>query len=169
MMFTVIRSRRKDAVAPEEYSGQWKAVLVACKQCRKEIKGPSRAFFRYAEQLARPWVNIESIRAAGREIRADLLTQCRQIDRRLHGRSDRHHGLRVGLIVGAAAVVGMCVPLLWAVANGGDAAMVVERLRHWSYRLVASVEQASFGEKMAAGTVGMLVFGLWMMYAMRRD
>jgi hypothetical protein len=74
-------------VETQEYRILHKELMERCRALVASTNEVDRAFYRYLEDLAQPWLSLAVLAKADREIVIDLLERCRQVDHQLGGRS----------------------------------------------------------------------------------
>lgn len=112
-LFALRRPGRK-RIDPRWYAALHRELLASCRASAAEaVDQGKRDFFNRLESIVEPWLTPRVLARTDREILADLLSRCREVERELTGRrSWEGFGERALWFVlpTAAAVVGL---LLW--------------------------------------------------------
>lgn len=81
------RSRARRWLDPRSYDMLYLNLVEACHSLGEMVDDQERAYFQSLEHLALPWVSLQSLQTADRDILDDLLTRARQADHELSGRT----------------------------------------------------------------------------------
>jgi len=83
-------ARRKAArkrVDPKAYVALHRELILHCRALAASGNEVEAVFYRYLEDLARPWLDPAVLDRADRDILFDLLIRCQQVEEQLRGRS----------------------------------------------------------------------------------
>lgn len=92
----------------KSYADLYREVTDACGAAAASATGPDREFYEMLGGLVRPWMTLEALTRAERDILHDLLRHCQEAERRLSGRKDRTR-LKSALSAGSWAFAGALV------------------------------------------------------------
>jgi hypothetical protein len=123
-----VRAPARFAVDQDEYRKLYGELTRLCREGVGSCDATEQALFRQLEEILRPWVTLDSLDWADREIVCKLRDQCQQVQQVLEGRpAARGNRRSPGLIwLGAGLLIAACLVLL--VFWGGDP-------RSWSWVL----------------------------------
>jgi hypothetical protein len=77
----------RNRVDPQDYIRLHREVIDKCRVLGAAANDDEAAFYRYAEDLAQPWLNLDVLARAERNILFDLLIRCRGVEAQLTDRS----------------------------------------------------------------------------------
>jgi hypothetical protein len=107
------RKRGRRRVEHEAYVELHAALINCCHSLANMFDGEEKAYFQGLEQIARPWVDPQSFRAADREILDDLLKVCRKAERELGNWRWSLPNLPLGRATVVAATLATLYVALW--------------------------------------------------------
>src|SRR5262249_28422008 len=138
-------ARRKPArrrVDPETYAALHKELIERCQARRAAANDVEAVFYRYLEDLARPWLTPLVLARADREILLDLLARCRQVEEQLGIRFWRR-SIRSWVVPVGLAALAVFVVLLGLGIIDSFGYRVLDRVRGWSDDLWFAVKRSS--------------------------
>jgi hypothetical protein len=103
-------------VSETEYTALHQLAVDACRTCEDSAAGEARRRFADLRERVQPWLSLEALARADREILADLLAHCQHLEPLLTGGRRRRSSRRVtaAVCLGAAALLAMA----WWMTNG---------------------------------------------------
>ncbi len=141
-----VRHEPCHAIDPTEYQAMHAALT---KQCRAMAEGHDLL------EILAPWVNLDSLARADRQLVCQLLGRCRQMQQELDGpstaRSIRHRARQVLLVAGLAALAG--VVLLALCSSGPLTSAVVSASKHWFYVACNTVTRNQHQQRLVLGGI----------------
>jgi len=157
-----VRHERRHAVDPREYQTLHAAMVEHCRTV-VELSPDSRQGnqARHLLEVLSPWVNVESLARAERELVCQLFEHCQQIQRSLDGPSAaRNHRSRTLLIAGLVALVGLglltlCHGTSLASPHSGNPLTwpLISTLNHWFHVACNSVTRNPFHQRLLLGGI----------------
>lgn len=157
------REERRYAILPTEYLARHVELLTRCRAMagrndpdRREPDrhDPDRQSI-YCElvDILTPWVNLESLARADREIACQLLERCRAAQQVLDGPlGARRIGQRLrGVLVATALVALACIALLLIYQSGPLSWPAAVAARRWFRRIQYAVARNTFQQRLLAG------------------
>jgi hypothetical protein len=79
-------SAQRRKVNAQVYETLHRGLLALCRSLAAAADGEGRTFYESLESLAQPWMSVQVLEQADRQIRFVLLSLCRRVERRLNGR-----------------------------------------------------------------------------------
>jgi serine/threonine-protein kinase len=142
------RRGNRSGTSQTEYAAVHGLAVAACRVRADTAAGETRRLFHDLRERVQPWLSLEALARADREILADLLAHCRRLEPLLTGGRGRRSRRRIAaaLCLGAALF-----GLAWWLTNG----LSFLRLRHgesWSSSVLDNVRRviASLGSEVQA-------------------
>jgi hypothetical protein len=129
-------------VDPRAYVGLHRDVINQCRGLGAAANEEEAAFYRYVEDLAQPWLTLDVLARAEREILFDLLIRCRGVEAQLAHRSPYRTFLARAMPVLLAALFFVNI-LLWSGRILVFLKITLLYARDWSDRLWYRVSSAS--------------------------
>jgi hypothetical protein len=133
---------RGGRVDPGKYAAVYGQLLQYCREMAQESPDGQKRFFEDIEQVVRPWINIQALIQADREILVEMLQRCRKTERVLSGRS----WLRVNRR--------WMKPILMVLVGGASLVVVVWAAIRWWLLLKGTFKGARFQLTMAIDRLG---------------
>jgi serine/threonine protein kinase len=96
-------------ISDTEYAGLHQRAVDACRACEGSAAGETRRRFADLRQRVAPWLSLEALARADREILADLLAHCQHLEPLLTGGRRRRSSQRItaAVCLGAAALLAL--------------------------------------------------------------
>jgi hypothetical protein len=136
------RRAGRHRVDPQDYVALHLEVIDRCRALGASADEEEAAFYRRAEDLARPWLNLDVLTRAEREILFDLIVRCRGVEAQLTHRSPFRSFLTRGMPFLLATLFFVNI-LLWSNGILVFLKMTLYHARDWSDRLWYRVSSAS--------------------------
>ena len=144
-------------VDPQVFVALHRELIKNCRALAASANDVDAVFYRYLEELVQPWLNVDTLVHADRDILFDLLLRCQQVEEELQGRSSMRS------ILSSAApffVSGMCFAavLLCIRTMSFSYATLLYRARGWTDEFWFDVAHVSGLEWL--GFVGCALIGV---------
>lgn len=137
------RRRARRSVDARGYAELQAELVGACRSLEEMADAEDKPYFRSLEQLAGPWVSIQSFRATDREILEGLFRRCLIVERELGGRTwslpDLRRPVRVFFSLTATAAA---IFLLWTAGQAWSP--ILEQGRSWSDAVRICMERTAY-------------------------
>jgi hypothetical protein len=157
-LFALRRPARR-GVETREFGILHNELIKKCRLLAESTNEVEAAFYRYLEDLVRPWLSPTVLARADREILLDLLLRCRQAERQLGGRSWARSVLHWALPALLAGMVIFSLLLgLFIIHRLGFPA--VQRLRDFSDDLWFTVTRLTEVERLTFVAVVLLMVSI---------
>jgi hypothetical protein len=145
-LFARRRSGRR-RVDSQDYVDLYKELIRDCHELGEAANEVERNFYRYLEDLVRPWLTLSVLARSDRDILLDLLVRCREAERQLGLRSwTRMIPDWVPRAMVLSLFVAIGITLFVAGAGGWHSAL--GRLRGWSDDVWFAVRYSSDVERL---------------------
>jgi hypothetical protein len=127
---------------PRKYAAAHGQLLQYCREMAQVAPDQQKKFYEEIEQVARPWINVQALLQADKEILVEMLQRCRHTERVLRGRS----WLRVNRR--------WMKPILMVLVGGVSLAVLVWAAVRWWLLLKGTFKGARFQITMAVDRLG---------------
>jgi hypothetical protein len=144
----------------EGYAVLYKELIQDCRALAESANEVEASFYRYLEDLVRPWMDPGVLARSDRDILLDLLVRCRQAERQL--------GIRTwlrsipdwaprALVMSLVAAAGITL----FVAGAGGWLAALDRLRGWSDDVWFAVRNSSDVERLCVIGIVMTIVSIF--------
>jgi hypothetical protein len=132
----------RNRVEPQAYVTLHREVINGCRVLGAAASEEEAAFYRYAEDLAQPWLSLDVLARAERDILFDLLIRCRGVEAQLTHRSSVGSFLVRAMPILLAMLIFVNI-LLWSGKILVFLKIMLDYARDWTDRLWFRVSSAS--------------------------
>lgn len=157
--------RRIDA---EGYAVLYKELMRYCRALAESANEVEASFYRYLEELVRPWMNPGVLARSDRDILLDLLVRCRQAERQLGIRSWTRaipDWAPRAILLSLLAAAGITL----FVAGAGGWLSALDRLRGWSDDLWFAAVRSSDVERLCSIGIIMIIVSIFTVHCTARS
>jgi hypothetical protein len=146
-------------VNPEAYRMLHKDLLEQCRSLARSGGDGDSAFYSRLEELAQPWISSAVLARAEPEILGDLLSRCRDAQRRLGGRRWLSTGSHQTVSVILMLLFGvMAIAIVMSATDTYQPAL--ERLREALSQAVLAAKRTSELERLLLASLAVIAFGI---------
>ncbi len=154
------RHDRRHAIDSSEYQAMHATLTKHCRAMAKSQDSRQPSVVQELLEILAPWVNLDSLARADRQLVCQLFERCRQTQQVLDGptaaHTIRYRTCRALLVAGLAALAGAVV---LTVCNSGPlTSPAVSATKHWFYVACNTVTRNQFQQRVLLGGV-LAVFG----------
>lgn len=143
-------------VDPEGYCALQRELLLAVRSLKEHGETGERELFAQMEEFVSPWVNLESLNQAEREIAYRLMVHSQRILRRLERRlgiPTRRRAGKLALLAGGGLILGLVAYILYSHADALAAGF--RDAQRWAWRTAVLLVPSNANEQLLL--VGSLV------------
>ncbi|HYW78409.1 MAG TPA: hypothetical protein VE890_02495 [Thermoguttaceae bacterium] len=150
-----VRNERRHTIDPTEYRTMHAALTNQCRTLTQQRSSQPSNTIRELPAILAPWLNLDSLARADRELVCQLFERCchvqQALDSRASNRTLRHHGRRMLLAAAATALVGVVLwtldqsnPLIWP---------AVSDMSHWFHAACNAVARTPAQQRLVFGGI----------------